>query len=106
RPPRSTLFPYTTLFRSYRNLARSLLGAVMPGAQIVSVTGSSEGLVPDLGDSCLDLVETGSTAAMNGLAVRQRFGVVNMHTAVSERSLAELVEPVVEALAGARVVAS
>jgi len=90
----------------YPQLARSLLGEVMPGARIVSVTGSSEGLVPDLGDSCLDLVETGSTAALNGLAVRQRFGVVTMHMARSERSREELVGPVVEMLAGGRVVVS
>src|SRR5690242_21042658 len=28
RPPRSTLFPYTTLFRSFRDLARDLVTAL------------------------------------------------------------------------------
>src|SRR5687768_17676440 len=30
RPPRSTLFPYTTLFRSGRRLGEGLLNAVLP----------------------------------------------------------------------------
>src|SRR3712207_4041626 len=39
RPPRSTLFPYTTLFRSQREarrraLARGVLRALPPGAEI------------------------------------------------------------------------
>src|SRR2546430_13686983 len=48
RPPRSTLFPYTTLFRSLPGLAQQLnvgsitgtaqdtSGAVIPGAQVVA----------------------------------------------------------------------
>src|SRR5688572_31554391 len=31
RPPRSTLFPYTTLFRSQSNFERAPCGAVHPG---------------------------------------------------------------------------
>src|SRR5437764_11432949 len=31
RPPRSTLFPYTTLFRSWRNGARAPLGTTFAG---------------------------------------------------------------------------
>src|SRR3712207_7298962 len=31
RPPRSTLFPYTTLFRSHRRLDLVLTGQVVPG---------------------------------------------------------------------------
>lgn len=90
----------------YPNLARSLMADLVPGARIVAVAGSSEGLVPDLGDACLDLVETGSTAAVNGLVVRRRFGVVTTHLARSEVSCAEQVGPVVELLAGARAVVS
>src|SRR2546425_3567179 len=30
RPPRSTLFPYTTLFRSYRKLTIGVAGTAMP----------------------------------------------------------------------------
>jgi len=90
----------------YPNLARSLLADVVPGARIVAVAGSSEGLVPDLGDACLDLVETGSTAALNGLAVRRRFGVVTTHLARSENCQVEQVKPVVKLLAAARPAAS
>lgn len=90
----------------YPALARSLLGEVMPGVRIVAVAGSSEGLAPDLGESCLDLVETGRTAALNGLVVRRRFGVVSMHLARSEKSAAGLVERVVGRLAGARAAVS
>src|SRR5690349_23811016 len=32
RPPRSTLFPYTTLFRSHRGRRAGLLGQVVPPA--------------------------------------------------------------------------
>src|SRR3989449_11255046 len=35
RPPRSTLFPYTTLFRSSKPLVARKLGAVMTGRQLV-----------------------------------------------------------------------
>src|SRR2546427_4591122 len=34
RPPRSTLFPYTTLFRSLGDVARELLKPVQPAPQI------------------------------------------------------------------------
>src|SRR2546422_6314223 len=45
RPPRSTLFPYTTLFRSRRQLlvALGLLGLVTPGA-VVAQGPSAEAL--------------------------------------------------------------
>src|SRR2546430_10246266 len=33
RPPRSTLFPYTTLFRSHRGRAVADLGAIFPYAE-------------------------------------------------------------------------
>src|SRR2546425_1404383 len=35
RPPRSTLFPYTTLFRSMRGLARHGLGELAQGSDVV-----------------------------------------------------------------------
>src|SRR2546421_11122016 len=34
RPPRSTLFPYTTLFRSYRNYASNLRDATLAHASL------------------------------------------------------------------------
>jgi len=99
RPVRSI----QSLITPYPNLARSLLHSSVPGLQVAAVSGSSEGLVPDLGDACLDLVETGSTAALNGLAVRESFGAVSAHVARSERSVAAALESIVELLAGARV---
>src|SRR2546427_9649161 len=33
RPPRSTLFPYTTLFRSYRGSWRPFVGPAKPGTR-------------------------------------------------------------------------
>src|SRR5260370_32316040 len=32
RPPRSTLFPYTTLFRSHQNVGRNSAGGTQPAA--------------------------------------------------------------------------
>src|SRR3712207_8630317 len=39
RPPRSTLFPYTTLFRSGRGLLALLVLAVVPGHRAVGGLG-------------------------------------------------------------------
>lgn len=60
----------------------------------------------DVGDACLDLVETGSTAQANGLVVRQDFGVVTAHLARSQRSPAGCVARVAGVLAESRVKAS
>lgn len=90
----------------YPNLGRRLLRGLVPDGRIIAVAGSSEGLVPDIGDACLDLVETGGTAEANGLTVRRSFGLVTAHLARSVRSRAECVEPVVELLAEGRVVVS
>src|SRR2546430_11934405 len=35
RPPRSTLFPYTTLFRSLREIAAEKAGILKPGVPVV-----------------------------------------------------------------------
>src|SRR2546427_6802168 len=55
RPPRSTLFPYTTLFRSSRERARSgplrvarLLHAVAPGLAVRAVLPARGGVEPAL----------------------------------------------------------
>src|SRR3712207_7213615 len=37
RPPRSTLFPYTTLFRSIRSLRRGPEGAAPPPSSVLSL---------------------------------------------------------------------
>src|SRR3712207_1603158 len=45
RPPRSTLFPYTTLFRSYDNRTGELITSFAPSlnAQALAVTASPDG---------------------------------------------------------------
>jgi ATP phosphoribosyltransferase len=54
-------------------LARRLLRDVAPTAEILTISGSSEALVPGIADACLDLVETGTSAGLNALAIRQTF---------------------------------
>jgi ATP phosphoribosyltransferase len=88
------------------NLAGRLLRDLVPDGRIIAVAGSSEGLVPDVGDACLDLMETGSTARANGLVVRLGFGSVTTHLAQSQRFRAEYVEPVVKLLAESMVTVS
>ena len=85
----------------YPHLARTLLGGVAPDAWVMAVTGSSEGLVPDVGDACFDVVETGSTATLNGLAVRQTFQRVTTHLARSECTRAGSVALILQAIAAA-----
>src|SRR5256886_6903857 len=55
RPPRSTLFPYTTLFRSHREQAEPLLAphvhdAAAPGVQHVGAERRVADGVRDIGD--------------------------------------------------------
>lgn len=83
----------------YPNLARMLIGELVPEPQIVAVRGSSEGLVPEVGDACLDLVETGGTAARHQLAIRRTFRWVTTHVACSERSQGEVLAPVLRVIA-------
>jgi len=86
----------------YPNLARRLLSGTAPDAQIIAVSGSSEALVPDIAEACLDLVETGTSAMLNSLAVRRCFVNVTTHLARSETCDPAVVAPVVGLLAGAR----
>src|SRR3712207_8294785 len=46
RPPRSTLFPYTTLFRSWQKPARKKIAWMLlfKNARVVKYTGSAHGL--------------------------------------------------------------
>src|SRR5258708_29096511 len=48
RPPRSTLFPYTTLFRSHRMVADVLAAGVVPAGALSIVCGGSAGLLDPL----------------------------------------------------------
>lgn len=98
RPParlRSVATPYP-------NLARRLLGRAAPHAEIIAVSGSAEALVPDVADACLDLVETGTSAALNCLAVRRCFATVTTHLARSEACDPFAVAPVIGLLARAQ----
>src|SRR3712207_9035143 len=56
RPPRSTLFPYTTLFRSILGVAESLVGAVAGGitGSIAGTPGAAArpGATRDVGRGC------------------------------------------------------
>jgi ATP phosphoribosyltransferase len=68
----------------------------------MAVTGSTEALVPDVADACLDVVETGTSAALNCLVIRESFDHVTTHLACSEACDPLVVAPVVDMLAGAR----
>ena len=48
RPPRSTLFPYTTLFRSFRNIEKPGLSCIYYGVYNISDTEPEE--IVDHGD--------------------------------------------------------
>jgi ATP phosphoribosyltransferase len=67
----------------YPRLTRRLMQDVAPAAEILPVGGSSEALVPDLADACVDVVESGNTAALNALVVRQPLCEVTTHLARS-----------------------
>jgi ATP phosphoribosyltransferase len=101
RPPRRI----RSVVTPYPRLARSLLSATAPDLQIVPVSGSSEALVPDIADACIDLVESGTSAALNALVIRESYQRVTTHLVRSETSDPLAVAPVVELLAGALEVA-
>ena len=86
----------------YPNLARRLLTGTAPEVEIITVSGSSEALVPEIADACLDLVETGTSAMVNCLAVRRCFATVTTHLSRSEMCDPATVAPVVGLLANVR----
>jgi len=98
RPPSRIRFVVTP----YPNLARSLLSETAPDCEIMAVSGSSEALVPDIADACIDVVETGTSAALNALMVRRSFKRVTTHLVRSEQCDSTVVAPIVELLAGAQ----
>jgi ATP phosphoribosyltransferase len=83
----------------YPNLARSLLRDVAPESEIMAISGSSEALVPGIADACLDVVETGASAALNALVIRKSFEHVTTHLVRSEECDLRVVAPIVELLA-------
>jgi ATP phosphoribosyltransferase len=86
----------------YPNLARSLLGDLASRSEIMAISGSSEAMVPDMADACIDVVETGTSAALNSLVIRRSFTHVTTHMVRSARCDSTAVAPVVELLADAR----
>lgn len=86
----------------YPNLARSLLSDMASRSEIMTISGSSEAMVPDIADACIDIVETGTSAALNALVIRRSFEHVTTHLVRSERCDSTLVASVVEMLADAR----
>jgi ATP phosphoribosyltransferase len=86
----------------YPNLAGSLLREIAPDAEIITVSGSTEGLVPDIADACLDVVETGTSAALNGLVIRESFERVTTHLVRSEGCDQLAAVSVIKLLADAR----
>ena len=86
----------------YPNLARSLLRDVAPESEIMAISGSSEALVPGIADACLDVVETGASAALNALVIRKSFEHVTTHLVRSEECAPRVVAPIVELLADAQ----
>jgi ATP phosphoribosyltransferase len=85
----------------YPNLARSVLGGIAPAARVIPVGGSTEALVPGIADACLDVVETGASAARNGLVIRRSLMHVTTHLARSAQCDPAAAEPVVSLLAEA-----
>jgi ATP phosphoribosyltransferase len=83
----------------YPNLAQRLLSGIAPEAEIIPVRGSTEALVPGVADACIDLVETGMSAAVNSLMIRECFDQVTTHLVRSEASDPRTVRPIVERLA-------
>src|ERR1035441_10836700 len=60
RPPRSTLFPYTTLFRSVQALFQTEIGQVVGGGFIAQIGGELLVLL----DECVAIVGTEDVMAM------------------------------------------
>jgi ATP phosphoribosyltransferase len=98
RPPRQI----RSVVTPYPNMARNLLRQMAPGPQIMTVNGSSEALVPGIADACVDVVETGSSAALNALAIRESFCQVTTHLARSEHCDVAAVAPIIDLLASAQ----
>src|SRR3989442_839887 len=68
RPPRSTLFPYTTLFRSVRRAVDHRAGGVLEGGDLEGPRAAQMGAVP-------------AVAAGDGVGPDHRRGVAQLGTA-------------------------
>src|SRR5436305_10486676 len=57
RPPSSTLFPYTTLFRSRQEVEQAMSALVSSNTPLENVTGIGEGVVEKLKEAGITTVE-------------------------------------------------
>src|SRR3712207_6905276 len=71
RPPRSTLFPYTTLFRSYAEVAEVTGGlaqrfvAVVEAAKIIKAYRAEEQVTTDLGEQAHTVARDRKSTRLN-----------------------------------------
>src|SRR5262245_6390600 len=98
RPPRCI----RSVVTPYPNLARNLLRQTAPQSEVLAINGSSEALVPGIADACVDVVETGMSAVLNGLVVCKSFRHVTTHLARSEKCDPVVAAPIVDLLASAQ----
>src|SRR3712207_9165873 len=68
RPPRSTLFPYTTLFRSGADLIRGMVNGISPSAIV--------GKIREVCASALDAIRSFFGIASPSKLMRKMFGYV------------------------------
>src|SRR2546422_1716194 len=61
RPPRSTLFPYTTLFRSHRTCTSYSLHGSLPDGRLPS----HESIPPLTGQECFDTLDADAEASQD-----------------------------------------
>src|SRR3712207_9559386 len=67
RPPRSTLFPYTTLFRSYAGV----LALWVAFCDLIPLIGATIGAVPTIGFAFLDSITAGVVTLIFFIAYQQ-----------------------------------
>src|SRR2546430_15654465 len=89
RPPRSTLFPYTTLFRSGNNDRLSAEVAVLAEAELLIMLTSVDGLMDHAGKR-IPIVTDVTDAARYVRVEKNRFSVGGMVTKRSEEHTSEL----------------
>jgi len=77
----------------YPNLARSLLSDMASRSEIMAISGSSEAMVPDMADACIDVVETGTSAALNSRTCASSPSILTASVNVTGRSWTSLMSP-------------
>src|SRR5437899_9949011 len=75
RPPNSTLFPYTTLFRSVRGIDADVTGRVLQPAGATTIQGTTEGSTY--------VIALSSVAALGGFLDRKSTRLNSSHLGIS-----------------------